>query len=251
MNRKSFAPTDLSLSETGEVKVAFSRLNVIDHDRDVTFPGAIPTKAVAMSAFNHTSWEGALPLGKGEVRESGDLGVFTGAFFMETDQGRNGYHTVKAMAELQQWSYGYQVLNPPEVIDWDGQKANALRKLDVFEVSPVLLGAGIETSTLAIKSGGLGTDLSYAENESWLREALAAFLARTKARDEMREAAGRKLSRSDREALTSLLETLRGFSGTADELASLLEATDPQKAAPRPVTLEVLLATARRYGVTV
>lgn len=251
MNRKSFTPTDLQLSEAGEVLVVFSRLNVIDHDRDVTFPGAIPTKTVAMSAFNHTSWDGALPLGKGEVRESGDLGVFAGSFFMETDQGRNGYHTVKAMADLQEWSYGYRVLHPSETIVWEGQAANALRKLDIFEVSPVLLGAGIGTNTLAIKSGGLGTDAPYAEHAAWVQAEVKAFLKRTDDRAEWRSKEGRALSAANLATLTALLENLRAVGGTADELAAFLAAHDPAKAAPRTVTLDVLLATARRYGVAV
>lgn len=253
MNRKSFAPTDLQMSESGEVKVAFSRFNVIDHDNDVTFPGALPVgKSVPMSAFNHSSWDGALPVGKGVISESGDLGILSGSFFMETDQGRNAYNTVKAMGDLQEWSYGYRVLPPSGPELFGGKSVQALRKLDVFEVSPVLKGAGLGTSTLAIKSGGLGTDLSYAEHESWLRESVAAFLARTKARAEMREAEGRKLSRSDREALTALLDSLRAFSGTADELAALLEQTDPQKAAiADAIETSALLARMRANGVPV
>src|SRR3989304_4612736 len=64
--RKAFTPFDFKLSETGDVTVAFSRFNVIDSDNDVTFPGAMPVgKSVPMSAFGHTSWDGALPTGVG------------------------------------------------------------------------------------------------------------------------------------------------------------------------------------------
>lgn len=246
--RKSFAPADLKLTEAGEVTVAFSRFNVIDHDGDVTFPGALPAgKAVPMSDFNHSSWDRAMPVGKGVISEDGDLGILTGAFFMDTDQGRNAYHTVKAMDDLQEWSYGYHVLEGGPIVH-DGRNANALRKLDVFEVSPVLLGAGIGTGTLAIKSGRPGPDAPYAEHATWVRDAVTAFLDRTKARADWRETEGRKLSRSDRETLATLLESLRAFNGTADELAAFLDATDPQKAA---TALEVQLAIARRLGVTV
>lgn len=249
MNRKSFQPSDLTLSETGDVQVAFSRFLVIDHDDDVTYPGAMPVgKTVAMSAYNHTSWGGALPLGKGVISETADVAVFGGAFFMDTDQGRNGYHTVKAMADLQEWSYGYNELPPSGPELFEGRTVNALRKLDVFEVSPVLLGAGIGTTTLAIKSGGPGTDLSYADHATGVLEAVAAFLGRTKARAEMREAAARKLSRSDRETLTALLESLRAFGGTADELAALLEQAEPGKA---DGTIEALLARARLVGIPI
>lgn len=249
MNRKSFAPTDLVMSETGEVKVAFSRFHVIDHDNDVTFPGALPVgKSVAMSDFNHTSWNGALPVGKGVISETTDLGILDGQFFMDTDQGRNAYHTVKAMGDLQEWSYGYQVLPPSGPELFEGKSVQALRKLDVFEVSPVLLGAGIATSTLAIKSGGLGTDLPYAEHLSGVLDVVKALYERTDDKAEWRAKEGRVLSAANLSALRELADTL-GM--TAKSLSDFLASHDPQKAAPRPVTLDVLLATARRYGVNV
>src|SRR3972149_6393010 len=97
--RKAFTPFDFKLSETGDVTVAFSRLSVVGGESAVTFPGAMPVgKSVPMPAFGHPSGDGALPTGKGTIREAGDLGILEGAFFMETDQGRNTYPTVKAMA---------------------------------------------------------------------------------------------------------------------------------------------------------
>lgn len=152
-DHKAFTPVEFKLNETGEISLAFSRFNVIDSDADVTFPGALPVgKAVPMSAYGHTSWDGALPFGKGTIREQGDLGIFDGSFFMETDQGRNGYHTVKAMGDLQDWSYGYDVLPPSGPGIFNGQRVRELRKLDVYEVSPVLMGAGVNLGTLAMKS---------------------------------------------------------------------------------------------------
>lgn len=248
--RKMFPPDAVKLSgDAGAFEAAFAQFGIIDHDGDVTLPGAFPSKDVPMSAFNHTSWDGAPPVGKGTISERGDWAVFTGEFFMQTTHGRDAYETLKALGPLAEFSYGFSVLDS-EPGTHEGKRVRILKSLDPFEVSQVLRGAGPTTHLMSIKSGGLGTDLSYAEHESWLRESVAAFLARTKARAEMREVDGRKLSRSDREALTALLDSLRAFGGTADELAALLETTDPQKAA-HDVTLDVLLATARLYGVTV
>lgn len=251
MFRKSFHPVELKLDEQGSIKAAFAQLDVVDHDGDITRPGAFPVKDVPMSAYNHTSWDGSLPVGKGTITEENGWAVFTGQFFMNTTHGRDAYETVKGLGPLAEYSYGYQVLDGGPVLI-EGKSARELRKLDVHEVSPVLMGAGIGTHTLAIKSGGLGSDLPYAEHESWLREAVAAFLARTKARAEMRESEGRKLSRSDREALTALLDTLRAFGGTADELAALLEQTDPQKAdTAKRLQLDVMVSMARGLGVPI
>jgi hypothetical protein len=244
--RKAFTPFEFKLSETGDVTVAFSRFGVIDSDNDVTFPGALPVgKSVAISAYGHSSWDGALPIGKGAIREAGDLGVLDGGFFMETDQGRNAYHTTKAMADLQEWSYGYAVLPPsgPEV--FDGRAVRALRKLDIWEVSPVLKGAGIGTGTLAIKSGGPGPDAPYAEHLAWVLDEWAALSDRTKDRAEWRAKEGRLMSVANLARLDTMRERMRSVMGDLDAMM-----TDMAPKADA-VTLDVLLSTARRLGVDV
>ena len=244
--RKAFTPIEFKLSETGEVSLAFSRLNVVDSDGDVTFPGSLPAgKSVPMSAYGHTSWDGALPIGKGTISERDDLGILDGSFFMQTDQGRNAYHTTKAMADLQEWSYGYNVTEGGPGT-FEGQRVRELRKLDVFEVSPVLKGAGVGTGTLAIKSGAPGPGAPYAEQLLWYTEGLPALLDRLKGHAAARLTEGRKLSRSDRSALEDLIEALDGQLVTAREL---LTSTEPPKAMADAVTLDVLLSTARRLGV--
>ncbi len=231
MNEHKSAPAhELKLSETGEVEVAFAQLNVVDHDGDVTEPGAFPVKEVPMSAYGHTSWDGALPIGKGSLSERADWAVFSGQFFMDTTHGRDAYNTVKALGPLAEYSYGFTVLDSSPG-QKDGRNVRILKSLDVFEVSPVLKGAGIGTHTLAIKSGGPGPDAPYAEHADWVQTVVKAFLERTDERAEWRAKEGRQLSAANRQALANLLESLRAFGGTADELAAFLEATDPQKAA--------------------
>lgn len=250
--RKAFTPHEFKLSETGEVMVAFSRFNVIDSDGDVTFPGAIPAgKAVPISAYGHTSWDGAPPTGKGVLAEQGDLGVLNGGFFMETDQGRNAYHTTKAMADLQEWSYGYAVIDGGPG-SFGGKRVRELRKLDVFEVSPVLKGAGVGTATLAIKSGAPGSDAPFAEQLLWYSEGLPALLDRIKGHAAARASEGRKLSRADRAALEDLVDTLDGQLAMARDLLVVPEPPDPAKqAAFRQAEYENLLAIARANGVAV
>jgi hypothetical protein len=247
--RKSFAPPDLKLSETGEVIVAFSRLDVVDHDRDITRHGAIPIgKSVAMSSFGHGSWDGALPIGKGTLGESDDLGIFTGAFFMETDQGRNGYNTVKAMGDLQEWSYGFNILDSGPVTH-NGATVRELRKLDIHEVSPVLKGAGILTSTLAIKGGAPGTDAPWAEHLSWYLDESKAFLDHAIARAAMRDAEGRKLSRADRDGLRAQRDVMAAILADLDEL--LAEPQDPKAAERARRSLMVEIERAKALGVKV
>lgn len=165
---KHGTPGEFKLDEAGRVRVAFAQLNVIDSDGDLTHPGAFPTKDVPMSAFGHTSWGGELPPGRGSVKEVGDWGVFEGQFFLDTSGGRDTYLTVKAMAGLQEWSYGYEATE----FDFgksDGRQIRNLRKLDVFEVSPVLKGAGIGTHTLDVKSSkrAIASHLTATSGASW------------------------------------------------------------------------------------
>lgn len=250
MDRKLFTPAELKLDAQGYIKAAFAQLDVIDHDGDVTRSGAFPVKDVPMSAFNHTSWDGAPPVGRASIFEQDGWGVFEGQYFMNTTHGRDAYETTKGLMDLAEFSYGYVVTDGgPAVVD--GRSVRELRRLDVFEVSHVLKGAGVGTHVLAIKSGQPGPDAPYAEHATWVQEAVEAFLKRTDDRAEWRAKEGRVLSAANRAALATLLESLRSFSGTADELEKFLEATDPQKAASPDVTLAVLLGTARRLGVSI
>lgn len=147
---------ELKLSEAeGLVTVAFAQLNAVDEDGDFTFEGAFGSgQKAALSAYQHASWPergGLLPTGKGQIKEADGWAIFDGRFFMETDQGRNTFHTVKAMGEDQQWSYGYDVTDTAPVPN--GVKAKrGLKALKVHEVSPVLLGAQPTTHTMQMKA---------------------------------------------------------------------------------------------------
>lgn len=201
--KRTGASHELKLDEAGHIVLAFAQLNVVDRDRDVTIPGAFPAKDVPMSAYGHSSWNGALPVGRGAIAEKGSWAVFEGDFLMETDHGRNAYHTVKAMAELQEYSYGYE---PTEYSfgEQDGQRVRFLKRLDVFEVSPVLVGAGLGTHTQSIKSGEPGIGLPYVDHlEALLREA-AVFMDRSRDRADFRAKEGRSLSAATTERLAAL-----------------------------------------------
>ena len=79
---------------------------------------------------------------------------------MDTESGKEAYNLVKAMGDLQQWSFGFKVEDSEYgKLKKDGeeeQDVRYLKGLTVYEVSPVLVGANQETYTMAIKSN---TDL--------------------------------------------------------------------------------------------
>jgi cation transport regulator ChaB len=249
---KAFTPTDFTLDEEGAVAVKFAQLNVVDSDDDITPNGAIPTKDVPMSAYAHKSWPkngGLLPVGRGTVREKGDSAIFEGRFFTDTTHGRDTYLTVKHMGELQEWSYGY------EVLDSDRQKGKrVLKKLDIFEVSPVLSGAGVGTQTLAIKSAGKlrDSDDELPDGESFAdhldRVLIEVSELQKRASDvvSLRTKEGRALSSARRERLLSGRDLLKAI---LDDIDELLRETEPRRdeedAKRRLMRMQAKLAEAR------
>lgn len=158
MDTKALGRVEIKDAAKGTVKAVFSTFDVVDHDDDVTAPGAIEDGApVRISAYGHASWGGALPVGKGVVRIEGSEAILEGQFFLDTTHGRDTFETVKQLSEdgLQEWSYGFDVLDA-EPIERDGKRVRLLKRLKVHEVSPVLLGAGIATRTLAVKGQAPG-----------------------------------------------------------------------------------------------
>ncbi len=137
-------------SPQGAFEAEFAALNVIDHDGDVTLPGAFTNgEAVRVSHWGH-GWS-ELPVGRGVIQEDNGIAKVDGQFFLDTQTGKEHYLTVKNLGDLQEWSYGYDVIEASDG-EFDGQKVRFLKKLKVHEVSPVMLGAGIGTRTTTIKA---------------------------------------------------------------------------------------------------
>ena len=144
--------------EKGEVEAVFSVFNNVDTDGDVVLPGSIKSgfkdNQVPM-VFAH-KWD--QPIGKGIIESDDEKATFRGSFFMGTEAGREAYALAKEMGDLQEWSFGFRI-NDYESGKFkkDGEETEFdvrfLKDLEVYEVSPVLVGANRETYTLAIKSG--------------------------------------------------------------------------------------------------
>jgi HK97 family phage prohead protease len=140
---------ELKADQVGEFVATFATLNVIDKDGDVTVPGAFQNDApVRISAWSH-NW-GALPVGKGVIHADEERAWVDGEFFLQTAQGKETYETVKALGGLQEWSYGFDITDQ-SFGKFDGQDVRFLRGLEVHEVSPVMIGAGVDTRTDRIK----------------------------------------------------------------------------------------------------
>ena len=156
MNKKTYqAAIELKLDEgqEGQFRAVFSRFNVVDHDGDVTLPGAFEDGQKVRIAYWGHRWND-LPVGKGVIHANEEIAWVDGQFFLDTAAGLETYKTVKNLEELQEWSYGFDIVKSSHGEFEDLGEVRFLETLVVHEVSPVMLGAGIGTGTVDIKSAG-------------------------------------------------------------------------------------------------
>ncbi len=228
MERKSFTGIELKAEKPGAFTAKIAQLNVIDKDHDVTLPGSFPQgKSILISAYQHESWMGALPVGKGMVKEVGDDVIVEGEFNLKTETGREHYETIKFAPELQEWSYGFRVTKRGEETEWNGQPVGRIIKgVDIFEASPVLRGAGVGTGTLAIKTDK-GVTLET-QTEAALT-AVADLVARVKALTALRQEQGKApLAAANEERLNKALKSLTDLEA---EIKALLTKPEPADSA--------------------
>lgn len=243
MNERKGLTLELKAAE-GQFRAVFATLNVIDKDGDVTRPGAFkPGQEVRIAQWGH-NWS-ALPVGKGVIGADDEKAWVDGSFFMDTTLGVDTYRTVKNLGGLQEWSYGFEVIKSANGAH-EGRNVRFLDGLEVFEVSPVMIGAGVGTHTDAIKS--LTAEQEFEEAEA----ANAKVLKRMTVFHDLRAKEGRTLSAANRERLKRHLESL----GTMrDEIEKLLAETESEpKDEPKAVSVVAEFArfqmlTARRNGV--
>jgi hypothetical protein len=133
----------------GEFVAEFATLSVIDHDKDVTLPGAFHDgQETLVESWSHNYSE--LPVGKGVIHEKKNKAVIEGQFFLDTQSGLEHYKVVKALGPLQEWSYTFAIEKASQG-RFEDQDVRFLEGLDVWGVAPVARGAGIDTRTTDIK----------------------------------------------------------------------------------------------------
>lgn len=244
LERKGISIVEFKADAEGSFRAVFATMNVVDKDDDVTRPGAFTKgQEVRIAQWGH-NW-GALPIGKGVIDADETKAWVDGSFFMDTTHGADAYKVIKALGSLQEWSYGFEVTKSSNG-QHDGRSVRFLEGLNVFEVSPVMLGAGVGTHTEAIKSQTAAEDFEFAETAS------KKFVERMQVFQTMRAKEGRVLSQANRDRLKRHLETL----GTVrDEIEKLLaETEDDPKSGPVSAVAEyahLQQMIARRNGVAV
>lgn len=222
-----FKKIQFKVDEAGKVSASIATFGVVDHDGDVVESTAFKEGQEVAMVWSH-DWSN--PIGKGVIHVSSTEAVFEGSFFMETDAGLEAYKTVKAMENLQEWSWGFHTVKST----WEEVEKEMIRHLvetEVYEVSPVLKGAGIGTRTLAIKGRS-----SLGEQIKSILEAVDLLGERVRSVKGLREGEGRGLSNERMNEVKELAGQLRS---AADDLEKSI-VTENQQPTAADVTKEFL-----------
>ena len=230
---KTITGIEVKSADKGTVSAVFSTFNVIDKDGDVTLPGAIADGAeVVISAYGHQSHYGALPVGKGVIRTTETQAILDGTFFLNTTAGRDTFEVVKELGPLGEWSYSlHDVVS--KTGEMAGQRANFLESIFVKEVSPVLIGAGVGTTTLSTKG------LKFSEEGDAVVAAVKSYLGRAQEVMVLRSEKGRSLSDESVEFLKELDESLVQLRALFDIKAEAAEVTPEEIKAIEAIALDI------------
>ena len=250
--RKTMGATVLKATDDGHLVAKIAELNVIDKDGDVIEPGFIGSQP-APAVWGHDWRE---PLGPGKVYEDTlkgkKIAVGEADFLMDVPAIRDRFITVKGMGDQQEYSFGFAILNGGARLgEFEGQDVRFLSprpdgKLgsSVHEWSPVLVGAGVDTQTIAAKSAAAALSAladgehsaeleamlgrliaaaseapkSYLEHIAATGAALQDLITRTVERDSLRRKDGRTLGDEALAALEALAVQLDSAKSSIEEL---------------------------------
>lgn len=229
-----------AVDDEGSFEAVIATLNVVDHDGDLTISGAFKTQSVSiLPAHDRRSQS----LGKAKIFEKGDKAIARGKFNLDIQAAREMHASLKfdlANGDpVQEWSYGFQIKESEEETR-DGETIRILKSLDVFEVSPVLRGAGMGTGTISAKDKdqkniSLADDLAAVAKEvTRVAERAAEVIAmRLKQKLDGQRRGKPGLGAKAKESLEELLGGLAFSIVQQDAIGKLLGQTDETGAAEK------------------
>ena len=144
----------------GQISVVFATLGVWDKDGDMALPGFYGGQDIAMLPAHDWSH---VPIGKGRTREEGNLAIADIQMNLEIQAAKDWLSAIKFDLKngkpIQEYSYGFRVLEGgSEMGEMLGRRGRILKPREdgapgskIWEVSPVLVGAGERTRTLSAK----------------------------------------------------------------------------------------------------
>lgn len=223
--------------DKGELTVVFATMGVVDKDGDVALPGFYGSQDIVMVPVHDWSH---VPIGKGVTREEGNLAIADIKINLEIQAAKDWLSAIKFDLQngkpLQEYSYGFKVLEGgAERGDRDGKQVRYLKPREdglpgckIWEVSPVLVGAGENTRTLSAKAAGK----KFCDEVQEALDASDNLVDRAKSLADLRASEGREMSAANKERLASLADS---FQKVAQGLVALIA---PVAVEPTPAELE-------------
>jgi HK97 family phage prohead protease len=155
----------------GSFRATIASFSVIDKDGDVLLPGSfIEGQPVRIAAWGH-NWNVPV-IGRGAIHQDDFKAWCDGQFFLDTQSGMETYKAVKNLGDLQEWSFGFDVTKQ-SFGKFEDRDVRFIEGFDTHEVSPVFLGAGINTGTDVIK----GLEKSERKQLSKMKAQLTGMIA--------------------------------------------------------------------------
>lgn len=208
------------VDETGKVSARIATFGVIDQDYDIVEATAFKAGQEVAIVWSH-DWD--RPVGKGVIHVTPTEAIFEGMFFLDVVNGMEAYKTVRAMGDLQEWSWGFHAIKSSREARGD-RIIRHIEETELFEVSPVLKGAGIGTRTLALK----GRNSLESQIKSVL-ESVDSLRERVRSLKGLRQEDGREISDERRTELRSLAIELRKTAEELETVSEILPVIDAQK----------------------
>ena len=149
---------------------------------------------------------------------------------MSSESGKEAYEIVKAMGDLQQWSFGFQVDDAEQgQFQKDGQSEEVryIKSATVFEVSPVLVGANQSTYTVAVKEQkekdvkDVESGLRFTDEADNVLITINSFIDRAKELTSLRLDKGKTLSKSAQESLMQIQDRIQEVYNDLDSILGL------------------------------
>lgn len=240
MDRKAFNLK--ALDETGSGEAVIATLGVIDRDGDVIEPGAFGEQTAKLIPAHDWS---SVWLGKARVFERDNEAVAAFKINLDIPAAKDWHSALKFDLKegqpIGEWSWGFSVDESGDG-EMNGQRVRMLKRVTVHEVSPVLLGAGINTRTLSMKSG-----LRFSEQLSSVLEDVRAAIKRGQSIREMRVAKGAELSKARVEQLGDIKAALVELNGIALEIEAAFREEKPVDTAALVAGFEHAQSTIRAH----
>lgn len=202
---------DLKKLDKGELSLVFATMGVWDKDGDFAEPGfygAQDVQFIPTHDWSHV-W-----MGKGVTREEGNEVIADIKVNLEIQAARDWLSAIKFDLgngkPIGEYSYGFKVLEGgSEMGERLGRRGRILRAREdgtpgakIWEVSPVLVGAGEKTRTLSAKGK------KFCDEADAVLAAAEDLVARGKSLADLRAKEGRDVSTANKERLAGIADSL-------------------------------------------